>query len=254
MSRYPIADDQIRAMSEPIALLPCPFCGGEGENLSNGYTGTCWVRCCVADCGCEGPVCDGESDAINAWNTRDLRERLLAFCNGHPYAKIEWPHRILHEAVDEIDDLRKANTLLHGFVTNRDAEIARLNSAKTAALKIADERAKEAVELRADRDKWHRVAMDAGAITCIGGGNIFPLRDEIAGLRSQLASARKALEAIEKRDRMWTAFPGQNEILDETKYGSVQIRGECGQIAHVALTDESRQPDPAIKTAQGTET
>jgi site-specific DNA-methyltransferase (adenine-specific) len=27
-------------------------------------------------------------------------------CNGHPYAKIPWPHRLLHEAADEIERLQ----------------------------------------------------------------------------------------------------------------------------------------------------
>lgn len=32
----------------------------------------------------------------------DLVARLLEACNGHPHAKIPWPHRLLHEAVDAI--------------------------------------------------------------------------------------------------------------------------------------------------------
>ena len=32
-----------------------------------------------------------------------LTERLRAACNGHPHAKIPWPHRILHEAADAIE-------------------------------------------------------------------------------------------------------------------------------------------------------
>jgi len=73
---------------------------------------------------------------------RDLTEKLRDNRDG-----VNFNLRL--EAAAEIDDLRKSNTLLHGFVTNRDAEIARLSAAKTAALKLADERAKEAVELRA---------------------------------------------------------------------------------------------------------
>ena len=30
----------------------------------------------------------------------DLVERLRGACNGHPHAKIAWPHRILHEAAE----------------------------------------------------------------------------------------------------------------------------------------------------------
>ena len=37
----------------------------------------------------------------------DLVERLRAACNGHPHAKIAWPHRILHEAADRIEALER---------------------------------------------------------------------------------------------------------------------------------------------------
>ena len=38
---------------------------------------------------------------------RRLVVRLRYACNGHPYAKIPWPHRLLHEAADEIEDMAK---------------------------------------------------------------------------------------------------------------------------------------------------
>lgn len=34
--------------------------------------------------------------------TVGLVERLRAACTGHPFAKIEWPHRLLHEAADTL--------------------------------------------------------------------------------------------------------------------------------------------------------
>lgn len=37
----------------------------------------------------------------------DIVKRLLAACDGHPHAKIKWPHRLLHDAADEIIKLRK---------------------------------------------------------------------------------------------------------------------------------------------------
>jgi len=43
-----------------------------------------------------------ESDAAG-----DIVNRLREACVGHPYAAIPWPHRILHEAAEEIDSLRK---------------------------------------------------------------------------------------------------------------------------------------------------
>ena len=36
-------------------------------------------------------------------------ERLRAACVGHPYAKIAWPHYILHEAADHILKLEAEN-------------------------------------------------------------------------------------------------------------------------------------------------
>jgi hypothetical protein len=52
------------ALSAPIKLLPCPFCGGRNvcERADDGY-----VSC--ADCHAYGP--DGDS-AIKSWNTRTL--------------------------------------------------------------------------------------------------------------------------------------------------------------------------------------
>jgi hypothetical protein len=32
----------------------------------------------------------------------DITKRLLEACTGHPAAEIPWPHRLLHEAVDVI--------------------------------------------------------------------------------------------------------------------------------------------------------
>jgi len=36
----------------------------------------------------------------------DIVQRLNDHCVGHPYSKIEWPHRLLHDARDEIERLR----------------------------------------------------------------------------------------------------------------------------------------------------
>lgn len=34
-----------------------------------------------------------------------IAKKLLDACVGHPDAKIEWPHRILHEGIEEIERL-----------------------------------------------------------------------------------------------------------------------------------------------------
>jgi hypothetical protein len=36
----------------------------------------------------------------------DILARLREACTGHPHAEIPWPHRLLHDAVAEIDNLR----------------------------------------------------------------------------------------------------------------------------------------------------
>jgi hypothetical protein len=41
---------------------------------------------------------------------QDIVARLNAACVGHPTARIPWPHRLLHDAADEIARLR---TVLH---------------------------------------------------------------------------------------------------------------------------------------------
>lgn len=39
---------------------------------------------------------------------KTIRERLLAACDGHPHARIPWPHRLLHDAENEIGKLEDA--------------------------------------------------------------------------------------------------------------------------------------------------
>lgn len=41
----------------------------------------------------------------------DVLARLKAACVGHPNAKIAWPHRLLHDAIAEIERLRPASVV-----------------------------------------------------------------------------------------------------------------------------------------------
>lgn len=66
-------------------------------------------------------------------NTRELIERVRAACNGHPHAKIAWPHRILHEAADalssqaaEIEKLRAVLTDTRAIFTVKYGTDAKL--------------------------------------------------------------------------------------------------------------------------------
>ncbi len=49
----------------------------------------------------------------------DITKRLLNACNGHPYTKINWPHRLLHDAIETITKLQRA-------LATKDKEIERL--------------------------------------------------------------------------------------------------------------------------------
>jgi hypothetical protein len=46
----------------------------------------------------------------------DIIARLSAACVGHPAARIPWPHRLLHEARDEIERLRSEVIRLNGVI------------------------------------------------------------------------------------------------------------------------------------------
>lgn len=65
-------------------------------------------------------------------------------------------------------------------ITRLESQIAQLEAARM-------EEARERDRLRSEVEKWHRVAMQAGAVTCQGGGHIYPLRDRVKKLENTLA-------------------------------------------------------------------
>ncbi len=69
----------------------------------------------------------------------DIVKRLRAACNGHPNAKIPWPHRVLHEAADEIERLRRAPS---------DAEV------RAMALEECRQLAFDSTTDESDGDEW----------------------------------------------------------------------------------------------------
>jgi Lar family restriction alleviation protein len=81
-------------------LLPCPFCGGSNIEALDNFD---WI--CCQDCGAS--LEDVEPSARELWNTRSSSAAYAAA---------------------ETDDLRKANEILHGLITNREAEIDRLRA------------------------------------------------------------------------------------------------------------------------------
>ena len=48
----------------------------------------------------------------------DIKDRLLAACNGHPTAAIPWPHRLLHDAIDQIEAQQARNEALVAAATD----------------------------------------------------------------------------------------------------------------------------------------
>lgn len=40
---------------------------------------------------------------------QDIVTQLREACVGHPHARISWPHRLLHDAIAEIEKLRSQN-------------------------------------------------------------------------------------------------------------------------------------------------
>ena len=63
--------DQDRRAAEEIALLPCPFCGGEPRLWQNG--GQSWITC--RQCGGKSAALSHPEDAKNSWNRRALVQK-----------------------------------------------------------------------------------------------------------------------------------------------------------------------------------
>ncbi len=52
-----------------VALLPCPFCGGDQATLG-WFEGGDVIDAHCGECGCRTSACDTPEDAITTWNTR----------------------------------------------------------------------------------------------------------------------------------------------------------------------------------------
>ena len=55
-----------------VELKPCPFCGRIDTLGTDSYkdSGRLWYFVKCEECICDGPVCCGEKEAIEAWNGR----------------------------------------------------------------------------------------------------------------------------------------------------------------------------------------
>lgn len=52
----------------------------------------------------------------------EIEQRLRAACNGHPHAKIPWPHRLLHEAADEMGRLLAVAAAVEAWAANCEGQ------------------------------------------------------------------------------------------------------------------------------------
>lgn len=87
----------------------------------------------------------------------DILARLLEACNGYPHAKIAWPHRLLHDAHDEIERL-KADLL-----ASQEREAAADLRYKDLSVEAADEFNSHHEAMLQEIDQWwlkHQVACD----------------------------------------------------------------------------------------------
>lgn len=87
-------------------------------------------------------------DSQSSPDSADILDRLEAHCVGRPYAKIEWPHRLLHDAVAEIERLRSAYQQMNdAFIQASDAAATPQCSAEIeSALRAALQRAQKIIE------------------------------------------------------------------------------------------------------------
>lgn len=82
----------------------------------------------------------------------DIKERLRAKCVGHPLTTIPWPHRLLHDALAEIERLENAikvqtnavNTLRHAEDTEINVLRSKMRQAHVAVTTLESERAMNA--------------------------------------------------------------------------------------------------------------
>ena len=76
---------------------------------------------------------------------RNIIERLKEACKGHPHAKIPWPHRLLHDAIDEIERLNLE--IKQGEASRKPERVEVASSTPLPAL--SEELEKERKELKA---------------------------------------------------------------------------------------------------------
>lgn len=66
----------------------------------------------------------------------DIVDRLREACNGHPAAEIAWPHRLLHDAIAEIERLRPTDAKIEvEVISGVGGECLAINNTRVAGPK-----------------------------------------------------------------------------------------------------------------------
>ncbi len=97
----------------------------------------------------------------------DLVSRLREQCNGHPHAKIAWPHRILHEAAIALEA--------------KDAEIARLTTCLSNAEDQFQAKVGEVIALRDRITDLERQLAEEPTKAMVDAGVAFALNVTLSG-------------------------------------------------------------------------
>ncbi len=82
-------------------------------------------------------------------------------------------------------------------------------------MQLAIDQQRRIEALTAEVEKWHRVAMEAGAITCVGGGHIYPLRERIEQLEERMRGADALIVLWETRATRAEALVKQLQYVQQ---------------------------------------
>lgn len=150
-----------------------------------------------------------------ATDKESLTLRLRLACVGHPTAEIPWPHRILHEAADEIADLtaRLAEAERRSELeSTQEAELDMVLPLKKTRPRgmqaIRDDRARRAIalidDLRERLTDCNLAYMDARENYKVELARAIRDRDELRAEVARLTDClKKANDSIEKYERLY---------------------------------------------------
>lgn len=146
--------------------------------------------------------------AISSEAVAGLVERLKEACSGHPHAKIAWPHRLLHEAVEAIVALRSERDGWRKIVGDIAATVPLPHVLKATgstgdliewitaqSTRLSEQEA----ELARQREHIRKQAEDIMTLSkLVYDGNYRPVlwKDRADSLKAEVGKLRAALERI----------------------------------------------------------